>query len=240
MNFVDWYKNLLIKQYWDRPKASAEIALKAGMYEGIFNFLSRFPDEFDIDQAYGHRLDLIGKIVGFNRSVPFAEPGFFFGFSENPEAGTFGDLFQVILNAAPFYDLFGSEYTSLQLQDSVYKTFLHGKIAKNNCSPYLADDIGIPMQQAAMIIFDGYGHIIDNYDMTLELVVSFDFNVNHLRGIINTDLLPRPHGVRYRRIIQYEQHGTFGFSDNPRSAGFANLFDLANEPGGSFAEEVII
>lgn len=65
--FTDDYVNLLIKQYWQQPNASAEIALQAVSWEKIRDLLNSFEDAIDIDAATGKSLDIIGKIVGLRR-----------------------------------------------------------------------------------------------------------------------------------------------------------------------------
>jgi len=68
-DFVDQYSILLIKQYWEKPRAKAEIELFAGAWSEIFNFASQWDEEFDLDQATGDRLDKIGSIVGISRTA---------------------------------------------------------------------------------------------------------------------------------------------------------------------------
>lgn len=65
--YTDEYKALLVRQYQGMPKAAAEIAMKAAIWERTYDFLRSFPVEFDIDEAYGDRLNIIGKIVGLRR-----------------------------------------------------------------------------------------------------------------------------------------------------------------------------
>ena len=93
MSFESDYVNLLIKQYWEKPKANAEIAFKAGVWRKTFEWIDSFSNEFDLDNATGDRLDIIGRIVGINRIVPFVVAKIAFGFSENPNARGFEDKF---------------------------------------------------------------------------------------------------------------------------------------------------
>lgn len=65
--FTDAYRDLLIKQYWDKLNARAEIELQAGGWEAIRDIYAGFITEFDLDTATGDRLDLIGEIVGITR-----------------------------------------------------------------------------------------------------------------------------------------------------------------------------
>lgn len=240
MSYVTDYRNLLIKQYWEKTKARAEIDLKAGQWEKTYNWLASFIDEFDLDTAYGDRLDIIGKIVGINRIVPLVVAKIAFGFDENPNARGFDDKFTLISNTAPFANKFEPQYTSLELADNEYRLFIKARIAKNIGSPYMADDSGLSMQGAVNTLFNGFAYIVDNFDMTLSLYVSPQFDIEQLRAIINLNLLPKPQGVRYREIVSAWPDESFGFADNPGSQPFADKFDLTNQPGGYFAERLSI
>jgi hypothetical protein len=45
MSFVSEYQDLLIKQYWEQPNATAEIELKAETWQRIFEWLDSFTNE---------------------------------------------------------------------------------------------------------------------------------------------------------------------------------------------------
>ena len=240
MSFESDYVNLLIKQYWEKPKANAEIAFKAGVWRKTFEWIDSFSNEFDLDNATGDRLDIIGRIVGINRIVPFVVAKIAFGFSENPNARGFEDKFLSLAAKAPFQDKFAREYTDLQLDDSVYRFFIRAKIAKNIGGPYLVDDQGLSIQDAINTLFDGQAYVLDKKDMTLSLYVSPQYNLDQLRAIIQLKLLPEPQGVAYGEVVQAAPGETFGFADNVNALPFADKFDLINQPGGRFANKVLI
>ena len=240
MSFESDYVNLLIKQYWEKPKANAEIAFKAGVWRKTFEWIDSFSEEFDLDNATGDRLDIIGRIVGIKRIVPFVVQKIAFGFDENVSARGFDDKFSPLADRAPFQDKFERAYTSLQLDDTAYRFFIRARIAKNVGGPYLADDQGLAIQEVVSALFDGLAYAIDKKDMTLNLYVSTQFNLDQLRAIIRLDLLPKPQGVRYGVIVQAGPGETFGFSDNVNALPFADKFDLTNQPGGRFANKVVI
>ena len=237
-DFEDSYINLLIKQYWQQEKAPAEIRLQAGTWQNTVDWLRSFIDEFDLDHATGDRLDIIGRIVGINRIIPFVVPKIAFGFEENDNSRSFDDKFNPLADRAPFQDKFERRYTSLQLNDNDYRFFIKAKIAKNIGSPYMADERGLSIQEVMATLFDGKAYALDLQNMTLRLYVSPLYNLDKLRAIIKLDLLPKPHGVDWEIIIQAAPGETFGFADNPDSQPFANKFDLATEPGGRFAEKI--
>ena len=240
MSFESEYVNLMIKQYWEKPKAAAEIEMIAGTWRKTFEWIDSFSDEIDLDNATGARLDIIGRIVGIKRIVPFVVPKIAFGFDENPNARGFDDKFSPLADRAPFQDKFERAYTSLQLDDTAYRLFIRARIAKNVGGPYLADDQGLSIQSAISALFDGLAYVLDKKDMTMTLYVSPRFNLDKLRAIIKLDLLPKPQGVRYGVVIQAGPGETFGFSDNVDSLPFADKFDLTNQPGGRLAEKVVI
>lgn len=64
---VEFYKGLIIRQYYNRENAAAEIGVMAESWSKVFTLLKSFSYEFDIDTATGDRLDKIGKIVVLRR-----------------------------------------------------------------------------------------------------------------------------------------------------------------------------
>jgi hypothetical protein len=67
---IDHYVSRIIQQYYDKPKAVGDITARVTSIKRVFDWLDSFPAEFDLDEATGHRLDLIGKIVGLSRVLP--------------------------------------------------------------------------------------------------------------------------------------------------------------------------
>ena len=202
MTFESDYVNLLIKQYWEKPKASAEIAMKAGMWRRTFEWIDSFSDEFDLDNATGDRLDIIGRIVGIGRNITYSIPKIAFGFDENPNSRGFDDLFSPLDDRAPFKDLFESASTELVLDDNAYRQFIRAKIAKNTFGPYLSGNDFLSIQDAVINIFGGLAYVTDNYDMTLTLHVSAVFSSTTLDAILKMSLIPKPQGVRYITVIE--------------------------------------
>lgn len=237
--FIDYYVGLIIKQYYYKPNARGEISALASSWSKIYDLLEGFADEFDVDLATGDRLDILGRIVGFPREVKFVLPKALFGFSENPNAKTWDDKNKVVDNTGPFFNKNESQYTSQQLNDSDYQFFIKAKIASNSASAYMVNDERISVNEAIITIFNGNAYAVDNKDMTLTLYVSFEFDIDRVRLIRNTNLLPKPQGVIYESIIQYNPENTFGFSENPN----AKTWDDKNQTvdnAGTFANKVTL
>lgn len=238
MALVDETANLLIKQYWEKPKAKAEIELQASTWETTRAFLDSLDAAFDLDNAIGAQLDVLGRIVGISRSVPDVIPKVYFGFSINPNNEGFASKFDPMRIGGPFFSKFSSAFTDLQLNDSDYRFFIRVKAALNRASGYVSSDTYIDIQEVVLAAFDGRAYVVDNLDMTLTLYVSPVISLDRLNLIRALNLLPKPQGVRYKVIIQAEPGVTFGFANNPLSRGFASKFDPLRE-GGFFARKVI-
>lgn len=238
MSLVDETVNLLIKQYWEKTKARAEIELEAITWEKTRAFLAALDPAFDLDNAVGSQLDVLGRIVGISRSVPGVVPKIYFGLSNNPDSKGFASKFDQLRIGGPFYSKFSSAFTDLQLGDSDYRFFIRVKASLNRASGYLSSDQYIDIQTVILSAFDGRAYVVDNLDMTLTLYVSPIVSLDRLRLIMALNLLPKPQGVRYKVIIQAEPGMTFGFSKNPLSRGFASKFDPLRQ-GGLFARKVI-
>lgn len=238
MALVDESTNLLIKQYWEKPKAKAEIELQASTWDKTRAFLASLDAAFDLDSAVGAQLDVLGRIVGISRSVPNVIPKIYFGFSINPTSEGFSSKFDSMRVGAPFFSKFSTGFTDLQLGDSDYRFFIRVKAALNRAAGYVSSDIYISIQDVVISAFEGRAYVVDNLDMTLTLYVSPVVSLDRLRLIQSLNLLPKPQGVRYKVIIQAEPGMTFGFSNNPDSQGFSSKFDPLRE-GGFFARKVI-
>lgn len=193
--FIDQYSILLIKQYWEKPKAKAEIELYARSWYKCYRLLYAFNQQFDLDSAFGKQLDTIGSIVDFPRLVPDLLPKVFFGFDVNSNAAGFADKFNSTRPAAPMRDKFGQQFTSLTLDDSDYKFFIRAKILKNASSPYISHPELVSIQDVVLQVFEGQALAIDNKDMTIFIAYDGTNPEDRINLLRKLDLIPRPTGV---------------------------------------------
>jgi len=210
-DFTKQYTDLLIIQYHNKPKAKGHIEVFASELEKIYNLLVSFEDAFDLDKATGKQLDILGKIVGINRIVPFSIAKDYFGFSDVPNSKTFG--------AGKFKDLKEIAYTDYELNDEDYRFFIKAKVLKNFTSGYLSKD-GLNLQGAIDFLFDNKAYIVDNRDMTFTIYINDTFNLGKISFIRQLGLYPFPCGTDLKYLVSYSQSGTFGFSNNPNSKTF--------------------
>jgi hypothetical protein len=234
--FIDEYSKLLILQYYNKPKARAEVEAMSSHFSRIFTLYDSFFDAFDVDIAVGDQLDIIGKIVGISRIVDNVYPKILFGFDGDSTARGFSDLFNDAVVSAPFKDLFESDYTPQQLDDATYRFLIKAKIAKNVASAYLVSDERITIQDVVRSVFGDGAYVIDNQDMSLTLYIGLGVDIELLAIVRELDLLPRPQGVYYKFVISAD-YDSFGFSDDPNALGFGDVFD--STVGGAFAELII-
>lgn len=237
MTLSEEYVNLLITQYYDSPRAEAEITAKVERWEALFNSIREVSYLFDIDEAYGDILDKIGIIEGISRVVPLVIPRVAFGFDGNENSRGFGDPSISGESSAPFQDALSPAYNDKTLQDNEYRALIKVKAALNNGSAFMVSDEFISMQEVIVQAFSGEAFVVDNKDMTLTLYISTNLEQDVLNLVKALDLLPKPLGVKYRNTIEIDFSGSFGFSDNPNSLGFADATD-SNIEGGIFANKV--
>ena len=237
-SFIDEYTNLLIKQYYEKPKAKAEVEAYASIFSDVYDFFNAFLPEFDIDEATGNRLDIIGGWVGISRIVPNILPKIYFGFSNNPNARGFGSINDLSRVGGPFKSIHESSRTNLQLSDVDYRFFILVKIARNSCRAVMKNDTFTSLQDVIQLIFPEGAYVVDTLNMGLNLYLYGDVVLQKLEILISLDLLPRPQAVRYN-IINLPKLPAFGFSNNVKSAGFGSLNNPARV-GGYFARIVDI
>lgn len=220
--FTDEYKKLLIIQYADKPNALAQIELTMGKLEEVYDLALSLEQAFDLDQATGKQLDILGKIVGINRSVPFAVPKNYFGFSDNPTtAWPMGDKFISVV-AYPMKNKFEIPYSTGELNDFTYRFFIKAQIIKNYAKGTMIDENNLSIQNAIDFLFNNEAYVVDNQNMSMNIYINNTFDFNMIQYIEQLDLIPRPQGVKYKSIISYIDGNTFGF--NPNNTGFGDKF----------------
>ncbi len=192
-DLLDYYVNLLIIQYNNKPNARATI--EAYVNQAVADLVSvDVRDGFDLDTAIGNQLDVLGKYVDVRRNInglditreylaliPYGDgdPGSYAGF------GIYGTP------PTDFFRLYSDENTSYAMTDSEMRDFIKFKIRvhKSNHSLEDIDDI----------MFEFFGtdvETVDNLDMTM----NYDFNPAleyNLPAIVAFEnALPAPAGVQ--------------------------------------------
>ena len=237
-NFIEEYKKLLIWQYQDKPKAQKHIELILSEFEKIYNLLNVIPDAFDLDKAVGKQQDILGKILGISRNVPFAVSKRFFGFTNNINSYGFDRRLKTTGFKIPFKRKLEDIYTSGRLDDTQFRVFLKAKAIKNNVRATMIDDNKLSLQDAISFLFNDTSYIVDNQDMTMTLYIDNSYDVQLLKYIKQLDLLPRPQGVEIRTVLHFAEGNTFGFRRNKEALGFSRRLQAGLKP--KFAKKIFI
>ncbi len=139
-NFIDYYTNLLIVQYHNKPKAKATIELMTRLLWADMA-LMQLRDAFDWRTATGVQLDTIGKWVGvdrfYNGQLFYFRPWFaLIDWNREPDnlQGGFStfDTFDTVEGGFLTYD--DILPTQNRLADDSFRIMIGLKIIKNNIS----------------------------------------------------------------------------------------------------------
>lgn len=196
------YQNLVTSEHAGKPKFMAMIAAVAGAFVDQQNFLDSLPDAFDIDQATGHRLDVIGQWVGLDRSLKATAPGIY---TPAPPAGV------------------------VPLSDADYQTLLRGKVGSNNWKGSISsayDKLTYIFGTSGSRLF-----MIDNQDMTETVCVAGNVPSAGFKAALTGGYMQvRPCGVDANFKFPTAPGGPlFGFGiDNQFVGGFGHGVWLSN------------
>lgn len=196
---IEYYKDLILYQYINKPKATETIKLLAK--QAIADLLPiSVNDAFDIDTAIGSQLDIIGEYVGFDRVIQSAIIRDYLTFQEQEAAISdtlgFTDYNSLLLNvSASFYNYINALGTTSYLIDDEYRLLLKLK-SYTNRSTNSAEDI-------AGILYTYFGPdliLFDQFDMTISYFVNA--SIARIVGIAYQEsLLPKPMGVQISGVF---------------------------------------
>lgn len=209
---VSGYIGRITSEHADKPTFVATVAASVQPFADILATLNSIPTAFDLDNAEGAQLDIIGQWVGVSRNVKSALTGVYFSFDIDGVGFDEGVIW------AP-----GDPLTGLiALPDDIFLILLKAKIAANQW------DGTIPGAYAAyndLLVPLGYHILIqDNGNMTMTLAMtstSINPTVKELFTGGYLDL--RPAGVLIDSYLTPSVDGApfFGFdAENSAIAGY--------------------
>ena len=202
---LDYYANLLILQYRNKPKARYTIQELVKKATGDF-LMYRIYEFFDVDTAVGAQLDVIGRIVGAQREViGLTVDKKYFSFESAPDPNGFskqGNLKQGVL----FKSRRNSKDSVYSLLDPDYRSLIKFKIVVNNATA--------SMKSIDDAIFDIFGNdalVVNNKNMTITYLITA-VNVVGILAAYKLGYLPRPNGVGVELILNVPNPNLiFGF-----------------------------
>jgi hypothetical protein len=196
---IEYYKNLLLYQYNDKPRARETIGLLADAALCDLVVLE-INDAFNIETAVGPQLDVLGEYIGFSRLVPISLPQPYFQFDDyiTPIVSPVGftDYTDSLINEDSVFYLYLFVNTSFnELTDVQYRYMLKLKIVLNTLFNSLSN-----IDKA---LFDFFGQSIycfDQTDMTMNYFIQ-GAPTYLLQAAYDLNLLPKPMGVRISGVF---------------------------------------
>lgn len=233
-DIVEYYTNLLIIQYNQKPKMRAVIG--AVVEQALANNLAfDVRDAFDLETATGVQLDTIGKYVGVDRFYRGQEfDGDFFAFvtytEDTPVSGQegFAEYSNFETKEGSFLKYEDVVNSGLSLSDEDYRVLIKLKIVQNN--------INHSHKEIDDSLFDFFGEDLranSDGDMVMDYFVPRNLS-SLIQVAIEKEVLPKPMGVGIRYLIRTEDSffgfATYNSEDKPLNAGFTTYseFDTAD------------
>lgn len=214
-------------EYSDQPNFVAFVTATLSQSADIETAGQAILASADIDVAVGAQLDLIGRIVGLNRSIAGALPQPFFGFTDTASGLPFGD--EIEGGGGEFYEEGETIGIAYPLPDPLYRMFLKAKILRNSATGTTEDFIAVlrtVFPTDIIVVQDAVGKLQVN--LTINRILTF----SETAFIGNADILPKPGGVAINVIPYVYSPKYFGFNSTDATYG-----DDVVGGGGPFNED---
>ncbi|MDN7549066.1 DUF2612 domain-containing protein [Burkholderia cenocepacia] len=210
MATLDDYSPLITSEHQPRPRFMGVVtALVAPVVDQI-NVLLGMPEAFDLDEAAGAQLDVLGEWIGRSREVSTPLSGIYFSL----------DVDGLGFDQGFWKGPFDPDTGLTSLDDATYLMVLRAKIAANHWdgTPASAQAILDALAPAGSLVF-----IQDNCDMSITIGIAGQQPTALYIALLNNGLLSiKPEAVRVNYAITSVQ-GTplFGFDvENALISGF--------------------
>lgn len=210
----NYANDLIVSQLGDREQYQKLTKFIAENFDSIDDTL-HFISKINIFTAEKKWLDLIGIIVGLDRSIPSVLSFEYFNFAEYPGARGFDD--------GRWYETGEPLSSTSLLPDAEYRVALLAKVAKNYgdvSGPGIVYALQNMLGDVTINLFRGTGG-----NMRIEIAADISSNFNTL--IYELDIIPRAAGIGYE--VEISPSNVFGYIDlNPeaKSYGFGRYSQL--------------
>lgn len=186
------YRTLITSEH-QLPKFLATVDLVANGAGQVATSAAQLITAFDLDQAVGAQLDILGVIIGQSRNVANILLVEFFGFQDDLAALTMGELTDPSVGGR-FYNLGDTFASSSTLQDPEYRTVLRAKIARNQWDGSITG-----VEAALSFILPGVQYSITDVNTRIVSIAILSTSITAVDQTLLTslDLLPRSCGVKY-------------------------------------------
>ena len=186
-----WLKtDRIYAQYRDKPNATRWYNITRGISYSLYEAMQKVRKLYDIDTNVGKQLDIIGRIVGIDRSYISDIAMQQSMYKKDAEGAMYG------LVSSMYSD--GTVAGRLDMNDELFRLVIKAKIIKNNTNAYYDDIL-----RGFKTLFPNIQELwINDYeDMSFD--ISYIGNLTSLEkwALLNIELLPKPAGVRFRGFV---------------------------------------
>lgn len=210
-SLIQYYKDLLIIQYRDKPRAQETIRLFISALLAYDLFIA-IRDGFDLDTAVGPQLDIVGKYVGVNRTITgttFSRN--YFGFEEYGATSPF-DFFGYIGYSGHVPDVQMRNYKEstqslYAMTDEEMRVMIKLAIVRNMSNGSVKD-----FDEILDTLFGADVLFTDRQNMTVVSYLVGETNARIFLMAKSSGLLPNPAGVGTVVNVVPDITAIFGFS----------------------------
>lgn len=204
------YLALITTEHSGKPKYMAMLQAVLGPMVEALNVSQELPADFDLDQAIGAQLDIVGLWVGIGRRVKTPLVGVYFSL-DIPNLG-----FDLGVWKGPF----DPDSGIVELDDETFRILIRAKIGANHWDGTLGQSKAI-----LDLVFNDGTHVFiqDNQDMSMTIGVSGVMPSAISLALLTGGYIPiKPEGVRVDYYIVTSVDGPlFGFDvSNEYISGF--------------------
>lgn len=187
---MDKYTELISSQHRQQPKFTATVETLTEAVAHIKTVVQKIPYAFDLDEAVGAQLDIVGLWVGQSRYIKDTIPAEFFGFFDTPAALGFGEEGMLWIGGR-WYEEGESTLETSKLNDHFYRMLIRAKIVKNH---YRGGFAGI-IAGAKQIFGDVHVTVQDKGHMAMRVNIGRTLSRLEQAIVKKLDIIPRPAGV---------------------------------------------
>ena len=224
----EYYSSLLLNQYL---KIKAIATMKTLTREAFADYLIKQVNEaFDIETATGVQLDVLGEYIGLSRVVPYQIPRPYYNYDDfeipNVSAIGFIDYEDSTQNDESVFYIYQFDSIDTQtLSDDEYRILLKLKILLN-----YSDLTTQSIHDLLLLFFGTNVTYFDNQNMTITYFIT-PASKRVVDLAYNTNLLPKPMGVRIGQIFAIPNpSGIFTYANYEVITQPAEGYNDYNEP----------
>lgn len=231
---IEYYINLLIIQYHNKPKARATIRVFIAELVALYSLIKEVEKAFDLNYAIGNQLDIVGKYFGVVRNFVGLQFGYNYFTMQYMGGDDEGVSFRTLQNEGlgKFRTLLGEKTYQYDLDDEQFRILiklraiaLHNESLSYEYIPRLVE-----------YLLSGQVYVVTHTDMSID----YYFKNRNLLQVFETygNLLPAPAGVKVNVYSMQDSGVTFTLKALTLNGGTAyNIFQCGMQSLASPLED---